>query len=198
MMHHQIPDNAAVLTLDLQMGIFELIPGAEAVLEGAGRVARWARDGKLPLIHVGLGFAPGYPEIPEGSAFGERIKPGKLFLKGSPSAEVHPRLLQPGDLVVSKQRVSAFSHNELQLILRARGVETLILMGIATSGIVLSTLRQAFDLDYRCVVVSDACADRDPEVHRVLMEKVFPAQAAVIASRQLTAGTADTDDTAGS
>jgi nicotinamidase-related amidase len=66
------------------------------------------------------------------------------------------------------------------MILRAKGVDTLVLFGIATSGVVLTTVRHAFDLDYRLIVLKDACADLDPEVHRVLTEKVFPAQAEVV------------------
>jgi nicotinamidase-related amidase len=73
-----------------------------------------------------------------------------------------------------------FSENQLQLILRARGVENLVFFGISTSGITLSTLRRASDLDYRCVVLKDACFDADQEVHRVLTEKVFPSQATVV------------------
>jgi nicotinamidase-related amidase len=64
-------------------------------------------------------------------------------------------------------------------VLRAQGVQHLVLAGIATSGVVLSTLRQAADLDYRLTVLSDGCLDGDPEVHRVLLEKVFPRQAGV-------------------
>jgi len=75
--------------------------------------------------------------------------------------------------------VSAFTGSDLQVVLRSLGADTLVLTGIATSGVVLSTLRQAADLDYRLVVLSDACLDADPEVHRVLTEKVFPRQAAV-------------------
>jgi nicotinamidase-related amidase len=82
--------------------------------------------------------------------------------------------------VVHKQRVGAFSENELHLILRARGIGNLVFFGITTSGIVLSTLRHAFDLDYRCVVLKDACFDRDEEVHRMLVKKIFPAQATVM------------------
>jgi nicotinamidase-related amidase len=67
------------------------------------------------------------------------------------------------------------------LRLAARGIDTLVLAGVATSGVVLSTLRDAADRDYRLFVLSDVCADMDPEVHRVLMEKIFPRQADVIA-----------------
>jgi nicotinamidase-related amidase len=81
--------------------------------------------------------------------------------------------------VVVKRRVSAFTGSDLDVVLRGLGADTLVLTGIATSGVVLSTLRQAADLDYRLTVLDDACLDADPEVHRVLTEKVFPRQAAV-------------------
>ncbi|HEX4386265.1 MAG TPA: isochorismatase family protein, partial [Myxococcales bacterium] len=81
--------------------------------------------------------------------------------------------------VIHKQRVGAFSENHLELVLRARGIDHLVLFGISTSGIVLSTVRAAFDKDFRTVVLADACFDADAEVHRVLTEKIFPRQATV-------------------
>ena len=81
--------------------------------------------------------------------------------------------------VVTKRRVSAFSGSDLDVLLRGYEAGTLVMAGISTSGVVLSTLRQAADLDYRITVLADACADTDPEVHRVLTEKVFPRQAQV-------------------
>ena len=83
-------------------------------------------------------------------------------------------------MVVTKRRVSAFSGSDLEVVLRAANIDTLVLTGIATSGVVLSTLRQAADLDYRLVVLADACLDADAEMHRVLTEKVFPRQADVL------------------
>ena len=71
------------------------------------------------------------------------------------------------------------SSSDLEMLLRARGIRTLVLTRIATSGVVLSTLRQAADLDYRLVVLRDCCVDRNPEVHRVLLDQVFPRQAEV-------------------
>ena len=117
---------------------------------------------------------------PRNASFGPIRESGR-FAEGSPGLEVHPAVApQPGETVVTKHRVSAFAGTDLDMILRAQGIETLVLTGIATSGVVLSTLRHAADTDYRIVVVEDCCADRDPEVHRVLMEKVFPRQATVI------------------
>jgi nicotinamidase-related amidase len=56
----------------------------------------------------------------------------------------------------------------------------LVLAGVATSGVVLSTVRLAADLDYRLTVLADCCWDRDPDLHRILLERVFPAQADVL------------------
>jgi nicotinamidase-related amidase len=80
--------------------------------------------------------------------------------------------------------VSAFSGSDLDVVLRSLDVDSLVLTGIATSGVVLSTLRQAADLDFGLTVLSDLCADNDPEVHRILMDKVFPRQAAVITATE--------------
>lgn len=66
------------------------------------------------------------------------------------------------------------------MVLRAADVHTLVLTGISTSGVVLSTVRLAADLDYHLTVLEDGCLDADPEVHRVLTEKVFPRQAQVL------------------
>lgn len=175
------PKTTALLTLDLQAGILGMVPGADAVLAAAARAVETGRRRGFRIIHVGLGFSEGHPELPDtGESRLQRLKQDNLFVKGTPSAEFHPSIARPGDLVVYKQRVGAFSENDLHLILRARAVTHLVLFGVATSGIVLSTLRRAFDLDFRSVVVKDACFDRDPEVHRVLTEKVFPAQATVV------------------
>ena len=90
-----------------------------------------------------------------------------------------------GEPIIVKHRVSAFYGTDLEMILRAQGIYTLILMGHATSGVILSTVRYAADADYQLVVVEDGCADRDPEVHRLLMEKVFPRQAAVVSLKEM-------------
>jgi nicotinamidase-related amidase len=87
-----------------------------------------------------------------------------------------------------KKRVSAFTGSDLEVLLRSLAVSHLVLTGIATSGVVLSTLREAADRDYQLTVLADACADADDEVHRVLLEKVFPRQAAVSTVQQWAAG----------
>ena len=93
-------------------------------------------------------------------------------------------------MVVTKRRVSAFTGSDLEVVLRAGEVDSLVLAGIAISGVVLSALRQAADLDYRLTVLADGCLDADPEVHRVLTEKLFPRQADVVRIADWTASLA--------
>jgi nicotinamidase-related amidase len=103
------------------------------------------------------------------------------------TTEVHPVVTpRDGEVVVTKRRVSAFSGSDLDAVLRALDVDSLVLTGIATGGVVLSTLRQAADLDFRLTVLSDGCVDADPETHRVLMDKVFPRQASVMTAEEWT------------
>jgi nicotinamidase-related amidase len=92
---------------------------------------------------------------------------------------------QADDLVVTKHRISAFAGTDLEMILRAREIDTLILFGIATSGVVLSTLLHASDKDYHLIVVKDCCADLDAAGHSYLIERFFPRLATVTTSDQL-------------
>jgi len=112
---------------------------------------------------------------------------GSAFTGADPAARIHPKIAPgPGDLVVTKRRVSAFAGSDLDVLLRGLDTGTLVLSGIATGGVALSTLRQAADLDYRLVVLSDGYLDADPEVHKVLTEKVFPRQADVMTVAEWT------------
>ena len=81
--------------------------------------------------------------------------------------------------------MGAFSTTDLDQQLRSRKIDTLTLAGISTSGVVLSTVRDAADRDYRVYVLEDACFDRDQEVHDLLTRKVFPRQAYVISIADL-------------
>jgi len=142
----------------------------------------------MMVIHVQVGFRPGFPEVHTRNQLFGAIKSSaqwQQIFQGSAGA-IHPALEpQPGEIVVTKHRVSAFAGTDLQMILRANEIDTLILFGIATSGVVLSTLLEASDADYRLIAVKDCCADQDPEVHACLIDKVFPRRATVVASAAL-------------
>jgi nicotinamidase-related amidase len=177
----------AVLAMDFQADIVgRLGDAATPVLDRAARILNAARSGSVPVIYVVVGFRPGYPEVSaRNRAFGPLVQSGR-FVTTTPGSDVDPKLKpEAADVVILKHRVSAFAGTDLDMVLRAKAIDTLILLGLSTSGVVLSTLRHAADADYRLVVASDACADADAEVHRVLMEKVFPRQATVLASEQV-------------
>jgi nicotinamidase-related amidase len=89
--------------------------------------------------------------------------------------------------VIVKRRVGAFTYTDLELILRSQRIETVVLFGVATSGVVLSTLRYGSDAGFKFVIADDACADMDDEVHRVLTTKVFVRQATVAPASEVAA-----------
>jgi nicotinamidase-related amidase len=174
-------DATVLLVMDVQRGIVERFADDAGYLPRLGRAITAAHAAGIPVIYVTIGFRPGHPEISARNRSFSAIASAGRFTDADPGAEIHPAVAPAAaDLVVTKRRVSAFAGSDLEVLLRGLGAGTLVLAGIATSGVVLSTLRQAADLDYRLVVLADACLDADPEVHRVLTEKVFPRQADVL------------------
>ena len=183
------PKTCALLVMDVQTAVVEMVPSDKnALLARTAKLIEAARKAGMKIIYVVVGFRPGYPEgSPRNHSFAPIRESGR-FAEGSPGMEVHPAVgPMPGDVTVTKHRVSAFAGTDLDMILRANAIETLVLAGIATSGVVLSTLRHAADADYALVVVEDCCADRDAEVHRVLTEKVFPRQATIVKAEAVIA-----------
>jgi nicotinamidase-related amidase len=178
------PTQTALLIMDVQPPIADI--GGPTLLERLADGAAAARTAGVAVIYAKVGFRPGYPEIgPRANAMLTRIKETGAFVDDV--SEVHESIApQTGEIVVTRPRVSAFSGGDLDVVLRARSIDSLVLTGIATSGAVLSTLRQAADLDFDLTVLSDGCADSDDEVHRVLIEKVFPSQARVMTVRGWT------------
>jgi nicotinamidase-related amidase len=85
---------------------------------------------------------------------------------------------------VVKQRVSPFVGRDLETLLRANGIDMLVLAGVQTSGVVLSTLRQAGDMDYRLLVVRDCCADPNAELHAMLLDNLIRKQTAVVTTAE--------------
>jgi len=176
--HH---DKTALLVMDMQNGIVSRFAENGEVLLPIQSALEAARRHAIPIIFVRVAFREGYPEInPRNKSFSAISGFGGMTVS-DPATQIHESMQpQPDEPVVTKLRVSAFAGSDLEVILRSRQIDTLILSGIATSGVVLSTLREAADRDFALTVLSDACLDADPEVHRVLTEKVFPRQADVL------------------
>jgi nicotinamidase-related amidase len=180
--------STALLIMDVQESIVARFASDDGYLPRLASAITAARGAGIGVIYVTVSFRPGYPEVSDRNRTFSAVAGTGRFTDGDPGSRVHPAVAPaPGDVIVTKRRVSAFSGSDLDMVLRAGGTESLVLAGIATSGVVLSTLRQAADLDYRLTVLSDGCLDADPEVHRVLLGKVFPRQAEVTGIADWTA-----------
>ncbi|NBD27911.1 cysteine hydrolase family protein [Paenibacillus glycinis] len=174
--------HAALLVMDMQNRIVSRFAEQTDVLLPVQRALEAARRNGIPVIFVRVAFREGYPEVsPRNKIFGRIAEFGGVS-EAEADTQIHASVQPlPGEPIVTKRRVSAFAGSDLEVVLRSRRIDTLILSGIATSGVVLSTLREAADKDFALTVLADACLDADPEVHRVLVEKVFPRQADVMA-----------------
>ena len=177
--------HTALLIMDYQNDILKNVADAPGLLKRASAVLEKARASHLPVFYIQVAFREGHPELSAKHPTFGAVKNGKMFVLGTPGAEIHeaikPRANEP---VIVKKRISAFAGSDLDVILRGHEIKTLVLMGISTSGVVLSTLRYAADQDFQCIVIEDCCADTDEEVHRVLTTKIFPRQAKVVSSAQ--------------
>ena len=173
----------ALLIMDVQNGIVGRFGATDAYLGRVVAAQERAERAGLLVVLVRVAFTAGYPEVSRRNKSFSRLAANPGMTLGDQAVEPHERLLRgKGELVVTKKRVSAFAGSDLELVLRARDVTHLVLGGISTSGVVLSTVRAAADKDYELTVLEDLCLDADEEVHRVLTGKIFPRQAEVIAS----------------
>lgn len=177
----------ALLVMDMQEVILSGLPDPTAVIQNTANCIAHARSENMQIIYVTLGFREGFPEIGTQNkafmAFKERL----AQVGAAQLSHIHPQLLpQPQDWVVTKHRISGFSGSDLDMLLRANKIEHLILSGVATSGVVLSTYTEALDKDYGITVITDACMDRDEEVHQVLTTKIFANRAQVKTTQEWT------------
>jgi nicotinamidase-related amidase len=185
------PSKTALLLMDFQHAMVGALgdEAAAPVVANAVAALEWARANKILVGHIRVGFEPGdAADIPDTNKAFAPVRAAGMLLDGSPEGEIVD-LVKPAEheRVLRKTRFGAFSTTALGAWLEASNVDTLILAGLTTSGVVLSTVREAADKDLRVVVLRDAAGDPDPIVHEVLVERVFPASADVVTTEQLTA-----------
>jgi nicotinamidase-related amidase len=179
----------ALLVMDVQNAIVDRFDAKEAYVDRVVAAVERAEQAEVLVVLVRVAFSPGHPEVSARNKSFSALRSSMGMNFGDPATEPVPRLLRgKGEVVVTKKRVSAFAGSDLELVLRSHDIDTLVLCGIATSGVVLSTVREGADRDYRLIVLEDLCVDADDEVHRVLTQKVFPRQADVVNSADWTPG----------
>ena len=176
------PKHTALLVMDFQYGVVERMPRLDPLLARVQQAIADVRDHGGTIAYVRVAFTEAdWAAIPPVNAVFARVGDNRLMHDEDPATAIHARLApQPGDIVVRKTRVGAMSTTDLDRQLRDRGIDTLVLAGLSTSGVVLSTLIEAADRDYRLYVLSDGTDDPDAETREVLLGKVFPRRAQVV------------------
>jgi len=181
------PMTTAVLSCDLQNGIVARYSEiATPLLDRVAEVLAAARRAGAFVAHVHVAFRPGHPEVGMDHPLFGPIKQHNQMLLGAHDTAIHEKVAPKGqEPIFTKHRIGPFLGTDLEQTLRAQGLRTLVLLGVATSGVILSAVRYAADADFRLVVAEDGCADQDAEVHRVLTTKVFPRQGTVVTCADL-------------
>ena len=146
---------------------------ARDIVAKTAATIRKARDAGVAVGFVRVGFSADYHECPKNSpVFGGAPKAG-LFKLGGWGTEIHPDLpAQPGDVQVTKHRVSPFYSTTLMAQLSAAGIQRIYCSGVSTQAVVQATVRDAHDRDFDVVVVEDACCAHSEEEHKNSMASI--------------------------
>lgn len=182
------PRKTALVLIDLQRGIVaqQLQPrSGEAVVAGCKALAERFRAAGAPVILVNVNFGSDgalRPNQPVDQAMA--VPAGGLPSEWS---ELVEGLAADGDIRITKHQWGAFHGTGLDMQLRRRGVDTIVIGGISTNFGVESTVRQAWEYGYAVRVVEDICATSLPEtLHRMAIETIFPRIAQVVRSGGIT------------
>ena len=175
----------ALLIADFYAEMMNTIPHAvdRRVVAKTQALQQAARNAGIMVCYSATVFRPGYPEISDrNKTFSQRKASGQPAV--SDPVQIIHEAVRPieGEVVAGKHRVNAMFGTDLEMALRANNIETLVMLGYATSGVVLSTTRYAADADFRLIIVEDCCSDQDPDVHDFLTQQIFPRQADVVQS----------------
>ena len=178
----------ALLIADFYSDMMSSIPHAvdRDVVKKTVTLQQAARKSGLLICYSATVFREGYPEISDRNKTFSQRKASAQPAVSDPLKVIHPDV-QPiaGEIVAGKPRVNALFGTDLDMTLKANNIDTIVILGYATSGVVLSTTRYAADSDYRIFIVEDCCSDQDVEVHDFLMTRILPRQADIVQSEEV-------------
>lgn len=179
------PREAALVVIDMQRDfcapegyVAQLghdIAPLRAALGPARRSLDAARAAGLLVVHTRQGYRPDLAEMPAwkriraeltGSPVGRQGPLGRVLVRGEPGFQIAPEVAPlPGEPVIDKTANGAFCGTDLDAVLRAAGVKALAFAGLTIDVCVHTTLREANDRGYQCLLLSDACGAVDPGLH---------------------------------
>lgn len=164
----------ALVVIDLQEGILPFAGGpytASEVVSRAARLAEKCRSSGSPVVMVRVGWSDDYAEAlkqPIDAPAPAHALPENWWAWPTALGKTD------GDLVVTKRQWGAFYGTDLELQLRRRGIDTIILCGISTNIGVESTARNAWELGFNLIIAEDACSAASSEQHQGSMTHIFP------------------------
>ncbi|MFM0592408.1 MULTISPECIES: isochorismatase family cysteine hydrolase [Paraburkholderia] len=173
-----VPARTALVVMHYQTDILGLFPSiAPTLLANTRRLCDAARAAGVSVYFANLRFSPGYPEVSPLNRNGQGIKQLGLFVDDRLSPELDRQASEP---VITAHRASVFFGTDLQVRLSAQGIDSLIMVGIASTGVVLSSVAYASDADFRLYTVKDCCYDPDQVVHEHLFATAFESRTTVL------------------
>lgn len=173
-----VPARTALLVMHYQTDILDLFPSvAPTLLANTRALCDAARASGVSVYFAKIHFAPGYPEVSARNHNGQGIKRLGLFTEDRISPELGRRETEP---IILAHRASVFFGTDLAVRLSAQGIDTLVMVGIASTGVMLSSVAHASDADYRLLTVKDCCYDPDPVVHDHLFATAFASRTNVL------------------
>lgn len=151
--------------------IFAEQVSALKLLQRTGRVLNAVRAAGGTVIYVNVCFHPGFPDVICNSALFRTAVSRNAFVRGSAGARVVDELApQAADFVVEHSRISAFHGNEIELILRKKGIEAIAVTGVATNVAVDHSVRDALQLGYDTILLEDCCCSSNADFHEAALK----------------------------
>ncbi|MBN9427403.1 MAG: cysteine hydrolase [Burkholderiales bacterium] len=188
--------NSALILLDLQNDMVSTPPQGvpsplakvaqeRGVVPAAARVLAAFRSAGRPVFHVRLGFRPDYADSLSVAPRIGKLKQARTAIVGTWGTEFPPEL-QPadGEIVITKACVNPFFNTALLSLLHKRGVQEVVLGGVATHMAVESTARYADDAGFAVTVLEDCCAVANPDWHRHSVQNMLPLFGRVVSSSE--------------